>query len=298
MTLTVDLSAKNGLSIVAGAAMLFEGIVPLTVSPEHLGWLRWQMSIGGVAVLGILAIIFQAFHSSKEEREQKQKIETILACVTKLSGGEAVQAKVELATAETVSVAGKSVISDIQISAKLLHGHLIQWHPLAGITDDFFRSAGREFHDTKCDFLLEVFLVNRSQTSISIQKIVGEMQIEEKWIPLKLVTDLNDYQFEFNDETVDNPSWIGGRTAKVLDLVPNLADDLKTSVLSYGIHHQGWLRFGAEINTKYLITPIPYRVTLVDALDGEHPVLTTEPLLTDGHIIHNPRVWRERLRSS
>ena len=309
MTITIPplLTLKNVLSVVVGGILALEAAVPLIVDPTHLRWTRWQVGIPLAAAVGVIAIIGQAILQSREEREQKRQlveqgkqIQEIYDWAQKASSGAIVPAKTELAEAETeAGFVAPNATTTAQISAKLLHGHLIQRHPLAGITDDFLRAAGHEFHDTVCDFLLEIFLVNKGNAQTTIQEIVGEAHLGEEWVPLKLVEELSDYQFEFNEETVDNPQWVGGgKSPRVEDLTPNLAKVLRTAVLTHAVGYRGWLRFGMEVNTKYLAAPIPYRVNLIDALDVSHPVLTTDPLLTDGHIIHSPKVWRERLRSS
>jgi hypothetical protein len=186
------------------------------------------------------------------------------------------------------------------ISAKLIRAHLVRHDPFAELTDDLYHAAsGSDGNVAEYDFLFEVFLVNKTDKPITVQKIVAEAKIGDNFVPLSLNEELADYQIRFKDKLIDNPSWIGGKHPKDEDLAPSLVDDLKTSTLVWGIKHQGWVRFSAKINPHYLkgVASVPYRINLIDALDGVHPILTDGPLSTDGEIIHNTKVWQDRLRS-
>ena len=288
------MNAKNGLAVFAGAVVAAETFLPVLLRPDvlNLCWVRLLMVLCGV--LAIVALVFQARLQSKEEKEQKRLITEIHLCVQKVSSGKALEAKAESATAETAT---SRTASGADISAKLLRGHLVHRHPFADLTGDLMRATGHPDYRTQCDFLFEVHAVNRSENAVTVQRIIAEAEIGGRWIPLTLNKDLHDYQIEFEKELVDNPGFIGGQRPRVAELEPNLAETLDSAVMSKGIGYKGWLGFGAEISAdEDLKKPIPYRITFIDALDCSHPVDTSEPLLTDGTIIHSPEVWRERFK--
>jgi hypothetical protein len=209
--------------------------------------------------------------------------------------GAAAFAVVLVVHAAVVSRASKPSANGI--SAKFLRAHLIPNHPFAGFVKDIYRAAQREDYISESDFLFEIYLVNKG-VPVTIQKITCEAERDGKWEALPLVDNLDDYQLRFPDQLIDNPSWIGGKTAKVLDLEPNLANELKGKVLEKGVGYRGWLRFAIKLTNAESGKPVNNRVSFIDALDIAHPVLLPDPLPTDGEIIHNLKTWRERLRRS
>jgi hypothetical protein len=260
-----------------------------------------------LGAIALIALFAQNAIQSREDHEQQEHNRSvqehnervqeqnrqILENLNRLTTGNRVTAKVEEATAEVVK---QTAQIGPEISAELLRGTLIGRHPLASLVDDAFKAVGKEFHDTQCDFLYEVFVVNKSDVPVTIRDIVAEAELDGEWTSLQPMEDLTDYQIEFEDELVDNPTFVGGQRPRVADLTPNLAAALKGIPLTRGIGHQGWLRFGAVINTKDLKNPIPYRISLIDALGGVHPISTDKPLLRNGEFIHNTEVWSKRLR--
>ena len=188
-----------------------------------------------------------------------------------------------------------SITKDAAIDAKYLRAHFIRTYPFGEFVDAAYRLKGQDSHDTDCDFLLEVFLVNTTNNPVTIQKIVADVQLDGAWKPLDLMDKLNDYQLEFPDKLVDSPEG-GVQIPKIEDLVPNLAESLRGVVLTRGIGYQGWLRFRAHLDTKYLTTAVTYRAAFIDALGHEHPIQKTDELLKDGIAVHSREVWRERFK--
>ena len=278
--------------------MVFLAAIPLCVAPDHLPWLRWQLAIGFLALAAVAFLISQAMLQSKEdhERDEREKdrdsqLSTIKQMLEKLTTGVPVVAVAE--ATKPVEAFEPKAATDISI--KFIRAFLVNTNPFSAFLGDIYRAANRaEAYTVESDFLFEVHLVNRSDVSTTTQRIVCEANINGIWIPLAQRGSLNDYQLEFEDE-VDNPSWLGGKRKRVEDLVPDLAEELRGKVLSKGVGYRGWLRFGIDLDPKET-SPIQHRIYFIDALDVSHSVNVVDPLLTDGKIIHNPTVWRERMR--
>lgn len=69
----MELSSKNGLSVMAGVCVVLLAIIPLKVDSANLGWLRWQIAIYVFAALAIFSLIAQAFIQSKEDHQREQR---------------------------------------------------------------------------------------------------------------------------------------------------------------------------------------------------------------------------------
>jgi hypothetical protein len=302
--MTVHLTTKNILPVIVGVCVLGLAIIPLSVPPEHLTWLRWELAIIGLGVLAVIGLFWQAAIQSREDHEREaadkkrdERQQNIESLLLKLSTGSSVTA-----VSEPMSQPIKSVESDAMagsISAKYVRASLVNHHPFATFVRDIYRAARQEDKYTEaCDFLFEVHLVNKGLPT-TVQKIVCEAKRNNQWEKLPLVEDLDEYEIEFPDELVDNPHWLGGQREKIKALEPNLAKELlHGKALEKGIGHQGWVRFSIELTKEEIGKPIEHRVKFVDAFDVEHPVVLIEPLLMNGRIIHSPKVWSERLRSS
>jgi hypothetical protein len=70
MRIDLEISSKNGLSVMAGVCVVLLAIIPLKVDSAHLDWLRWQIAIYAAAALAIFSLIAQAFIQSKEDRKR------------------------------------------------------------------------------------------------------------------------------------------------------------------------------------------------------------------------------------
>lgn len=60
--------------------------------------------------------------------------------------------------------------------------------------------------------------------------------------------------------------------------------------LRRGIHFEGWLSFGLEAKPEQVTDKkINFRLTIVDALDGRHPVLDVGEIDTDTSITYSDK---------
>ncbi|MGB8768413.1 MAG: hypothetical protein WCC92_02275 [Candidatus Korobacteraceae bacterium] len=183
------------------------------------------------------------------------------------------------------------------LSAKLLRAYLIRHHPWSDLIDQLVSVADPSGQgiQTDYDLVFEVHVVNKGGQPVTVQEIVGEAQITGAWQRLKPIPDLSEYQLQMKHEMVDNPSFMGGQSNKVVDLTPSLLEELSGKALTRGVGYRGWLEFRAEINNRMGENPLPYRIKFIDALDEEHPIITDVPLPDDATLIHSSKVWGRRL---
>ena len=251
-----------------------------------------RCTVLGLAGAAVVATILAEIFTCRENRARDFRFEATLKRIEAVTDGSGtVKAESEQ------TVVAPSAKDDVQISAKYVTEHLVNRHPFAAIVGDLYRAMGRESPPLECDLLVEIHLVNKTDTPVTIQSIIAEAELSGSWVPITLNEDLRDYQIEYEDELVDNPGWIGGQHPKREDLSPNLALELKGAPLVKGIGHRGWLRFGIDIPVQQQGKPIQHRITLVDALDNRHGVAVVGPMESRGRMIHNPEVWSQRLRS-
>ena len=72
-SVTLHLTLKNSLSIVAGLCVIALAAIPLWVPSDHLGWIRWQIVIWVTAGLALVALPVQAFLQSKEDHDREER---------------------------------------------------------------------------------------------------------------------------------------------------------------------------------------------------------------------------------
>ena len=297
MRIELYLTFKNFLSVITLICVVALTVVPLKYSNE-LSWLRWQIAIPVMAVSAVIAVIWQAFIQSRQDQERDvrdMKLDTNLSEMKHMMFELKVGTPVAAVSQSTEPVGSLLAKADTDIAAKFVRAYLVNRHPFASFIGDVYRAANREYL-VESDFLFEVHLVNKADVSTTIQKMTCEAEINGAWVSLLQLDSLSDYQLEFKDRVEDSPSWIGGQHKKVEDLLPDLAERLKGTILAKGVGYQGWLRFGLNLGPNEP-SPVTHRLSFTDALDVSHPVRIVDPLLTDGNIIHNPKVWRERLRN-
>jgi hypothetical protein len=150
---------------------------------------------------------------------------------------------------------------DPVLNAYFVRSHLMPRSALQDFVDQVLKLAGREEHKIECDFLDEVFLVNTTENEVTIKTFVGEVQTEEGWKKLKRLDDLNDYKIQ-TGEDFRSPKKDLVSLAKIVESVP----------LKRGVGYRGWLRFEFAVSNKNRQKTFHNRVTIIDALGGEHVV--------------------------
>jgi hypothetical protein len=169
------------------------------------------------------------------------------------------------------------------IYAKILCGAFIARNPYDELTRSAYQLMKMPLGPSEHDFVMKIFLVNRSIWPTTIQRIEAEAEIDGQWIKLK-PCDLDHYADErITDQKLVN-SPLRNIFTKKLPLV-DLQTKLRDETLSRGVHRDGWVAYGLQIEPdKVEKQKVNLRMTIIDALDGRHPVLDV------GEIDHDARI--------
>jgi hypothetical protein len=71
--LEYHLTLKNFLSVLVGICVVALAFIPLTVSAEHLLWMRWQAAVVILTIVALVSLFVQAGLQSKEDHEKEEK---------------------------------------------------------------------------------------------------------------------------------------------------------------------------------------------------------------------------------
>lgn len=240
---------------------------------------RWVVILVALAIVAcvVSAEIFTWLGASARDRKL---VETTIEEVLRggITGDEA-----ELQVSETVGVQKMAGTEDEGpvIEAHFIRTHLMPRSVWYHMVQRIFNAAGSEEYEVECDFLHEIFLVNTSDSQVTVKKFVAEVQEGEEWRALRRLDDLTDYQVQTGK---DNKS--------MKDLV-SLEKLIHGVPLARGVGYQGWLRFEFPTDSKTLQGKINTRVKIIDAFGKEHGVSNPEPFdVSEGQLVHNPsKVW-------
>jgi hypothetical protein len=73
MTMTVHLSSKNMLSVIAGVFVVTLALIPLLVPADHLSWPMWKAAIIVCAAVAVFALLAQAVLQSQEDKARDER---------------------------------------------------------------------------------------------------------------------------------------------------------------------------------------------------------------------------------
>ena len=189
----------------------------------------------------------------------------------------------------------QSIAKDPIIAGRIIRSRLVQRTPYAQQVREIYALMKRPF-DSVSDFLFEISLVNITDNPTTIDEIEADAEIGGVWKQLVRVDDLSDYQMIFEKPGTE------GRPFMNLDAVPQELEGLWPKVkgvkIERGIAFEGWIGFQTEIPSAEFDKPAHYRIRIVDALGGIHPVVVSasRPQEESGRIRHSPQVYA-RLRS-
>jgi|SRR5271156_4089381 len=131
--------------------------------------------------------------------------------------------------------------------------------------------------------------------STTLQGIEAEAEVDGKWISLRREDDnLSFYELAFDQETKFANTGLRNIFAKKKPLNSLMSDTSRTE-LRRGVGYQGWTSFELVIETDKLFSDdlklieIPMRVSLVDAMEGRHPVSIITPLEETGRVAYSQR---------
>lgn len=168
-----------------------------------------------------------------------------------------------------VVVYGERYLKWPDIRAEVLR---VELHPKFGLVpvemmDQVQKIAGRETYDIDCDLMLEVFLVNHSETEVTIRNFSGDIKTKTKKIQLVQAEDFARY-------TLVTKNKMKGVTNVQTSYspLPDLMQGLAGIPLRKGIGHQGWLGFTVKGIDRKEAEMVKFDLRVVDALGHQHPI--------------------------
>jgi hypothetical protein len=175
-----------------------------------------------------------------------------------------------------------------QISAKFLSCCWRPHNPFTAYADQGLRMMKQPLGPTAHDFLYEIYIVNLNDNTTTIQRIEAEIEIDGKRIPLK-DSSLEPYELSLIGQKEYQAMPIKAVIAKKAPL-ESLWSKIDHMELKKGIGYRGWLAFQAMVPFDKLDgKPFPSKLSLIDAMDGRHPVRLVEPLSEDSTVTYVPK---------
>jgi hypothetical protein len=170
------------------------------------------------------------------------------------------------------------------IGAKFMRQHFVNRNPYDELNQQALELMHLASLATAHDLLCEIHLVNRETESVTIQRIEAQADVNGHVLAMT-PSDLDNYQLAFNEEEKFAHSPLKTLFQKREDL-PNLWDKIRGTELKRGVGYQGWVSFGLMATPDELKEKVIFQVTLIDSLEGRHPVLLTEKIAQAGEVAH------------
>jgi hypothetical protein len=170
---------------------------------------------------------------------------------------------------------GREYLKWPDIHAEILR---VELHPKLGLVpvkmmDEIFQIAGKESYTIDCDLMTEVFLVNRSETEVTIREFSGAISTKgKKNIPLARAKDFDGYTLRLEKKTHGPGSFSTVQTT--YNPLRNLLAQLSDVPLKKGIGHQGWLGFTVKGLDRKEAEKVTFKLHIMDALGHKHPITT------------------------
>jgi hypothetical protein len=274
MKLTVYLTGKNFLSVIVGVCVVGLAFIPLHVAPADVP--KWQWLVWLFAIVGVVAILIQAFVQSHEDRKRDEKdnerdrrqdnLDAQMAeLLVQIQSGSP-KASTEPITMESseTKVANKAEI-DGEVYRLVMSPRSIAW-PLVR---DVYRAQGRPDEaviDT--DILVEMYLVNQDANKTRyVREIRLSAEVNGKRVDFKRqdnlwADDFNDTEYEYG---LKEKNFADAGPIKQLSNTFPLPLAPEQPV-------EGWVRFMAKEINADKITQGTITVTVVDSLGNEYPI--------------------------
>jgi hypothetical protein len=283
MEVTLHLTTKNLLSVIAGICVVLLAIIPLGVPADHLGWMRWQIAVLALAVVAVASLFWQACIQSREEHEAKgrerlrdERLGSIelqfKEFSTSANKAEVLSGSIQVAEMEPTK---ESALPSISTETDVIDGAVYRiainprtpaWEILKGV----YQMRGEKPH-VPCDVLVEMYLVNTSKTATAyIRDLVLSAEIAGQRVTLKcqqdfMAEDFNDQQWEY--ALKDDEERFGER-----EPLKRLFSEMPITLGPKQPTPEGWVRFLATDINPDEITPKSWQLRVVDSLGNEHPI--------------------------
>ena len=230
-----------------------------------LTWLRWQITIGALAAMGVLSLFVQAIIQSGEEHNLGKKLDLLIAA-RGLSPDRLPQLLELTHPAGHDSGAHESPGIEGEVNRLALSPRTMSWELLR----DVYRVSGRpEDATVDCDILLEVYLVNPSKNETKyVRDLRLSVEVNGRTVNLERQSDLRGIdisgkRYEYGLQMEKQ----GGHAEPIRELFSSLP-----FALSPAQAVEGWVRFMAKDINPDKIQENSWKLRVVDSLGVEHPI--------------------------
>lgn len=164
-------------------------------------------------------------------------------------------------------------ISDIR--AEIIR---IELHPKLGLVpvkmmDEIHRIAGSETYNLTCDLMVEIFLVNHSDSTVTIRSFGGSIKTKSKTILLVPAEDFAKYTLKIERK---NRSSGFQSTETCYEPLLDLNHKLHGIALHRGVGYQGWLGFTANELDRKEAEAVKFNLYVLDSLGNRHRIRSTK----------------------
>ncbi|MDE3161978.1 MAG: hypothetical protein KGL64_01860 [Acidobacteriota bacterium] len=172
------------------------------------------------------------------------------------------------------------------IYAKIVRATFVARHPFDELTRSTMQVLHLPFGVTEHDLLMRVFVVNKSTSPITIQRIEAEAELDGVWVKLR-PSDLSHYADKKVEDRKLANTGLRNLAIKKMPL-DDLWNKLKEQPLSRGVHKEGWLAFELQVDPEHIEkNKVNFRLTIIDSLDGRHPILDVGEIDRDRQITYS-----------
>ncbi|GEM_PF-7072474 len=170
-----------------------------------------------------------------------------------------------------VIIYGDKYLSWPDIRAEILR---VELHPKLGLVpvkmmDEIYKIVGNDTYSIDCDLMAEVFLVNYSETDVTIRDFVGTIKVKSKKVALLRAEDFSRYTLKTVKKTHEQGF---ANVQTTYTPLGDLIQQLTGTPLRKGIGHQGWLGFTAKGLDRKEAEKVKFDLYVVDALGHRHPI--------------------------
>jgi hypothetical protein len=280
----VHLTLKNFLAIIIGVCVVGLAVIPLKVSPDHLGWHRWQFGIYFLSIVGIGAIFLQALLQSVEDHNRismdakrdasMEEMRQLLGKIAENAGPVAISSDPPTDLANTNS--------DTEFDGELQR---IFSYPRLSIDfrlyRDVWKAAGHQGEPkVDVDILVLMYVVNTSGSTHYVRDLIGSVEVDgvrNKMIrqddfKAPVFNQTVEYGWEVEQDTMGEPD-------ALKPLFAHLPDQLEPRAPA-----EGWVRFLLPAADYDKINSNTWQFSILDSVGKEHLITKVKEVKKKGEI--------------
>jgi hypothetical protein len=172
-----------------------------------------------------------------------------------------------------LSVYGEKFLKQPDLKSRFIR---IRLYPRVGIVgllmmDEIMEKVlKKKTYGYDCDLLVELSIVNESDTPVTIDGFDVELLDDKRVIPTREINDVSTFRLDFGEVTVREK----GRSVLRNHREPlnDLKSELRGIPLTKGIGHKGWIRFEVKDFDRTKMETAKLKLCVVDAFESRHPV--------------------------